>query len=228
MGDVGSMLGGQYQDVVSQQAPYMNGYSMNMVNGLSLTFTTNVVMRNVEVEKVISNTGLAYGVAAWYETHIDIQGKKGLTIRDVHAGRELAPSSDFRSDSYPNLKPEGCAFRIYDDVIYKTVVDFSDNARKEDNIVIECVSGHTGCLNDKSTFSSIGTVAECADVDNMFATTEDATISEQVLGIESEQRHSTHSKKGKKGKKKRMDDRLVNILTGAAVILSVCATLFYY
>merc|ERR1712176_30315 len=78
------------------------------------------------------------------------------------------------------------------------------------------------------TYSSIGTVAECADVDNMFATTEDATISEQVLGIESEQRRSTHSKKGKKGKKKRMDDRLVNILIGAAVIVSVCATLFYY
>merc|ERR1712154_28193 len=170
--------------------------------------------------KIISNTGLAYGVAAWYETHINVMGRKGLEIKHVHAGWQLAPSSTYRSDSYPNLKPEGCAFRTYDDVIYKTVVDFSDNARKEDNIVIECVSGHTGCLNDKNTFSSIGQVAECADVDNMFGTTEEATTEKLYTFVES------NAKKGKKGR--HMDERLVNILIGAAVILSVCATLFYY
>merc|ERR1712129_390909 len=140
-------------------------------------------------------------------------------IEHVHAGFQLAPSSEYRSDSYPNLRPEGCAFRIYDDVIYKTVVDFSDNARKEDNIVIECVSGHTGCMGDKNKYSAIGQVTECADVDRMFATTEETT---------------THSKGGEKGSAfgsndgRQIDDKLVNILIGAAVILSVCATLFYY
>lgn len=161
--DVGSMLGGAYQDVVSQQAPYMNGFSMNMVNGLSLTFTTNVVMRNVEVNKVISNTGLAYGVAAWYETHVDIQGKKGLQIKNVHAGRELAPSSEYKSDSYPNLKPEGCAFRIYDDPIYQTVISYNDNHESADNVQVQCISGHTGCHFENSLFSNIGTVEECTD-----------------------------------------------------------------
>jgi len=158
---IGSMLGGEYQDVVSQQAPYMNGYSMNMVNGMSLTFTTNVRLRNIKINKIISNTGLAYGVAAWYETHIDIEGKKGLTITDVHAGRELAPSSDFRDDSYPNLKPEGCAFRIYDDVIYKTVVTYNNNAKSANNVKIECISGHTGCHFQNNFYSNIGSVDEC-------------------------------------------------------------------
>eukprot|EP00487_Bulimina_marginata_P006700 TRINITY_DN26555_c0_g1_i1.p1 TRINITY_DN26555_c0_g1~~TRINITY_DN26555_c0_g1_i1.p1 ORF type:complete len:137 (+),score=14.84 TRINITY_DN26555_c0_g1_i1:119-529(+) len=122
---ISSMIGGSYEDVVSQQAPYMNGYSMNMVNGLTMTFTTNVNIQNTEVAHIISNTGLAYGVAAWYETHVNIQGKKGLSIHHVHAGKELAPSDTFRRDSYPNLKPEGCAFRIYDDVIYKSVIDYN-------------------------------------------------------------------------------------------------------
>jgi len=164
--DVGSMLGGTYTDVVSQQAPYMNGYSMNMANGLSLTFTTNVIMRNVDINKVISNTGLAYGVAAWYETHVDIQGKKGLAISQIHAGRELAPSSDFRSDSYPNLKPEGCAFRIYDDVIYKTVIKYNTNAKSAKNVDIECISGHTGCHFENNQYSNVGTVRQCSDNDD--------------------------------------------------------------
>merc|ERR1712048_326744 len=145
--DVGSMLGGTYTDVVSQQAPYVNGYSMNMANGLSLTFTTNVIMRNVDINKVISN--------------------KGLAISQVHAGRELAPSSDFRSDSYPNLKPEGCAFRIYDDVIYKTVIKYNTNAKSAKNVDIECISGHTGCHFENNQYSNVGTVRQCSeDVDD--------------------------------------------------------------
>merc|ERR1712244_148476 len=104
----------------------------------------------------------AYGVAAWYETHIDIEGKKGLTITDVHAGRELAPSSDFRDDSYPNLKPEGCAFHIYDDVIYQTVVTYDNNAKSAHNVEIECISGHTGCHFENNYYSNIGNVKECS------------------------------------------------------------------
>merc|ERR1712190_406314 len=197
--DVGSMLGGAYQDVVSQQAPYMNGFSMNMVNGLSLTFTTNVVMRNVEVNKVISNTGLAYGVAAWYETHVDIQGKKGLSISEVHAGRELAPSSDFRSDSYPNLKPEGCAFRIYDDVIYRTVISYNNNAKSDENVAIECISGHTGCHFENDAYSNIGSVGECA--------------------ADTQQSHKNNKKKS--DEKQQRSENGIYIILGAVIILSI-------
>merc|ERR1711920_985801 len=149
-------------DVVSQQAPYMNGYSMNMVNGMSLTFTTNVNIQNTEITKIISDTGLAYGVAAWYETHMNVIGRKGLHIQHVHAGYALAPSSTYRSDSYPNLKPEGCAFRIYDDVIYQTVVTYDENAKSAHNVEIECISGHTGCHFENNYYSNIGSVAECS------------------------------------------------------------------
>jgi len=211
---LGSMLGGTYEDVVSQQAPYMNGYSMNMVNGMSLTFTTQVNVQNTEITKIISDTGLAYGVAAWYETHMNVIGRKGLHIQHVHAGYALAPSSAYRSDSYPNLKPEACAFRIYDDVIYKTVIDSSDNAVKEDNIVIECVSGHTGCLNDKNTFSSIGEVAECENPDDMFASLDE----EEML----------FQQNNKEKREDKHNEKIFNVLIGGAVILSVIATIFYY
>merc|ERR1719384_279552 len=86
---LGTLLGGVYEQVVSQQAPYMNGFSMNMVNGMTATFTTNMQLSNVHVDRIISNTGLAYGVAAWYETEMDITGKQGLTISNIHAGTEL-------------------------------------------------------------------------------------------------------------------------------------------
>jgi len=157
------MLGGSYEQVVSQQAPYMNGFSMNMVNGLSATFTTNVIVSNVDISHIISNTGLAYGVSAWYETHMRVVGKKGLSISHVHAGAELAPSKAFRRDSYPNLKPEGCAFRVYDDVIYKAVIDYNDNVGRNENLMISCISGHTGCLQAPGLLTNVGEVSKCAD-----------------------------------------------------------------
>ena len=160
--NIGSLLGGSYTNVVSQQAPYMNGFSMNMVNGFSATFSRNIEMDNIEISRIVSNTGLSYGVAAWYETHINIIGKKGLKISNVHAGLKLAPSNDYRRDSYPNLKPEGCAFRVYDDVIYQALIKSNSNANNDNNIHISCISGHTGCLFENHKYSIIGNVDECS------------------------------------------------------------------
>eukprot|EP01084_Bolivina_argentea_P113698 202607_1 len=162
---LGSLLGGEYDNVVSQQAPYMNGFSMNMVNGLTATFSTNIVVSNVEVSHIISNTGLAYGVAVWYKTHMQILGKKGLKIHHVHAGVELPPSSDYRKDSFPNLRPEGCAFRIYDDVIYNAVIKYNENEGNSPNLVIDCISGHTGCLMENDDYTNLGYVRECEDLE---------------------------------------------------------------
>merc|ERR1711933_254398 len=72
---------------------------------------------------------------------------------------------DFRYDSYPNLKPEGCAFRVYDDVIYKSVIKFNTNAKSEQNVDIECISGHTGCHFENNQYSNVGTVRQCSDED---------------------------------------------------------------
>lgn len=159
---LGTLLGGVYEQVVSQQAPYMNGFSMNMVNGMTATFTTNMQLNNVHVDRIISNTGLAYGVAAWYETEMDITGQQGLTITNIHAGKELAPSNKFRKDSYPNLKPEACAFRIYDDVVYSADIQYNQNAKGTDNVKIQCVTGHTGCQMEKQ-WSNVGTVQLCPE-----------------------------------------------------------------
>jgi len=136
---------------------------MNMVNGLTMTFTTNVNLSNVEVSHIISNTGLSYGVAVWYKTHVNIYGDNGLNIHHVHAGKELAPSDEYTTDSYPNLIPEACAFRIYDDEIYNAMVTYDDDANIDDNVIIQCISGHTGCLMDTEDYSNIGYVQECDD-----------------------------------------------------------------
>ena len=162
---LGTLLGGVYEQVVSQQAPYMNGFSMNMVNGLSATFTTNMQLNNVHVDRIISNTGLAYGVAAWYQTEMDITGQQGLTISNIHAGKELAPSNKFRKDSYPNLKPEACAFRIYDDVVYSVDIQYNQNHKGSDNVKIQCVTGHAGCQMEKA-WSNVGTVDLCSEGGN--------------------------------------------------------------
>mmetsp|Transcript_41398 Transcript_41398/g.66586 ORF Transcript_41398/g.66586 Transcript_41398/m.66586 type:complete len:1075 (-) Transcript_41398:25-3249(-) len=175
---IGTLLGGPYETVVSQQAPYMNGFSMNMVNGATFTFSTNVVLSNVEISHIISNTGLSFGVAAWYETHISVFGKKGLKIHHVHAGQELAPSDEFRRDSYPNLKPEACAFRLYDDVIYNAVIKYDAD---EHNVDISCISGHTGCLMNNDEYTNIGYVEQCDDADLQEMTAKTTLYSQKYL-----------------------------------------------
>jgi len=177
--DIGTTLGGPYEQVVSQQAPYMNGYSMNMVNGATFTFTTNVQLSNVYISHVVSDTGLAYGLAAWYETSIDIVGKKGLQIDHVHAGRALEPSDKFRRDSFPNLKPEGCAFRIYDDVIYGVTVDYEESEVHGSNLKISCIHGHTGCLMESEEWTNVGDVSDCEDIDDY----DSSSSSTSVAGV---------------------------------------------
>ena len=168
--DIGTLLGGKYENIVSQQAPYMKGFSMNMVNGISLTFSKNIILNDVAVNTVISKTGLSYGLALWYDTEIEIGN---ISMKHVHAGQGLDESEELTEDSYPNLEPEACAVRIYDDERYRVRVHFGDtqNERALEQLDIKCVFGHTGCLMQDEVYSHLGDVdnddVECVGSDEM-------------------------------------------------------------
>ena len=153
---MGSELGGKYTNIVTQQAPYMNGYSMNMVNGISLTFAKNVIFNGIYLNNIISATGLSFGIALWYDTQINIIPNSIIDINNVIAGKELNDKSgQFTIDSYPNLIPEACGIRIYDDELYQVSINYDDN---DDNIFQKCIYGHIGCLFDNKIYSHIGNV----------------------------------------------------------------------
>jgi len=103
------------------------------------------------------------------------------------------------------LKPEGCAFRIYDDPIYQTVISYNDNHESAENVQVQCISGHTGCHFEQSMFSNIGTVQECTD--------------------EQQQQKTLTNKE--KIKKKRSENGIYIIL-GAVLILSIAILAAFY
>ena len=153
---IGTELGGKYENIVTQQAPYMNGYSMNMVNGISLTFARNIVFaENVYLNNIISNTGLSYGIALWYDTQVTI--RDNVDINNVYAGKKLQDmtGNKFAEDSYPNLIPEACGVRIYDDDLYQVSVNYDEEISV---ISQKCIIGHTGCIYDDNLYSHIGNV----------------------------------------------------------------------
>ena len=152
---IGTTLGGKYENIVSQQAPYMNGYSMNMVNGMSLTFSKDISLNGITLNNIISNTGLSYGMAFWYETSVDIIDD-GIDIQNVFAGKELPKSDRFSIDTYPNLRPQACGIRIYDDDTYKVVVNYGEEMSEDNAIRQQCIVGHTGCLFDDEIYSHLG------------------------------------------------------------------------
>jgi len=231
---VGSLLGGVYEQVVSQQAPYMNGFSMNMVKGLSATFTTNMALSNVHVDHITSATGLAYGVSTWYDTEMQIVGQQGLSITNIHAGKQLAPSNEYRKDSYPNLKPEACALRVYGDVIYSADIQLNANAKGADNIFIQCVTGHTGCRFENDEWSNIGAVEECQDGDD----DDDATAlyghhrasnneKNDGLSIDGTYNHKKGIQRNSRSLVTGLDLQSVSMLSGAVVVLSALVLLYF-
>eukprot|EP01083_Nonionella_stella_P067359 178121_1 len=149
---LGTELGGSYTNIVSQQQPYMNGYSMNMAHGVSLTFTKQCVLNDIHVNNVVSDTGLSFGIALWYNTDVTVD-EGGITIEHVYAGKELMVSDEFTADSYPNLIPEACAVRVYGDDNFYVSVDY-----EEDRVDQKCVVGHSGCLMEDGVYSHIGEV----------------------------------------------------------------------
>jgi len=136
----------------SQQSPYQVGYSMNMVMGMTLDFVNNTNLKDITVNKMTSDTGLVYGMAAWFESDIMVEGD--LSISELTAGYSLDDDT-FSYDSRPNKAAESCSFRLYDDDTYPLTLNFAD-----DTVVSQtCVQGAVGCLGNKHKWTSSGHVS---------------------------------------------------------------------
>merc|ERR1711933_359983 len=69
-----------------------------------------------------------------------------------------------------------------------------------------------------NTFSNIGEVGDCADSDNMFASLESEESEEELFELDNVIKTSGNGS----------NDKLIDIIIGSVVILSVIATIYYY
>jgi len=128
----------------AQQAPYQVGFSMNMLMGVTVDFSA-VQMRNVRMSRMYSSTGLVYGVAAWFESDLSVDGE--LTIDGLSAGSELV--GDLEYDDLPNKAAEACAVRLFDSDEHALSVHWDEGLAATQ----QCVQGMVGCVGHKHKFT---------------------------------------------------------------------------
>jgi len=142
-----------------QQAPYQIGYSMNMVMGITMDFVTEATMTDTTIEYLSSDSGLAFGVAAWFESEIAVNG--ALTVREISGGVGI-DDDRFSYSSRPNKAAESCSIRLYDDEAYPLAMKWGDD------LVVsqQCIEGAVGCLGN-SDFTLFGEIddgdTECSN-----------------------------------------------------------------
>jgi len=144
----------------SQQQPYQVGYSMNMVMGISMDFMDDTHLEDITMNKLVSDTGLVYGLAAWFESNIEVKGH--FKTNSLLAGYSIDDDA-FDYDSRPNKAPESCSLRLYDDVSYPLSMSYAEDLVHEQT----CMQGAVGCLGeDSETYSNFGTATKASDDDS--------------------------------------------------------------
>jgi len=142
----------------SQQTPYQIGYSMNMVMGITMDFVTESSLTDTTIEYLSSDTGLTFGLAAWFESDITLSG--ALSIKEITAGVGI-DEDQFSYHSRPNKAPESCSMRFYDDVTYPLSMTYADDLVLSQ----QCMKGAVGCLGTDSytKYSSVEAAGDCTN-----------------------------------------------------------------
>ena len=143
----------------AQQLPYQVGFSMNMVMGMTVDFS-NVIMEDTEIINLYSSTGLVYGMAAWFESDIDVNGK--LNIKHLNAGSDLDSSLEFDYDDLPNKAPEACSIRLFDDDQYPLTINWNENNGLQS--LQTCINGQVGCLGDNDQYTHFDDIIDTKDI----------------------------------------------------------------
>ena len=146
----------------SQQEPYQVGYSMNMVMGISFDFMSRTTLEDVEMNKLVSDTGLVYGLAAWFDSEIEVRGK--LSMSALHAGYSIDDET-FEYSSRPNKAPESCSVRLYEDDSYPLSMSYADDLEMTQT----CMKGAVGCLGNDD-YTHYGTASSMEDDDDCDST----------------------------------------------------------
>ena len=123
---------------------------MNMVMGITVDFST-VTTDDLSIKNLQSNTGLTFGFATWFKSHIQVYGD--FSINGLSAGYLLnSDSAVYDKMSYgdlPNKAAEACAIRIYDVEEYPVTMEWSDKS----NVYQSCILGQVGCLGSNSEYT---------------------------------------------------------------------------
>merc|ERR1712048_853052 len=89
----------------------------------------------------VSNTGLVFGLAAWYESEIEVRGH--FKTNGLMAGYAIDDDT-FEYDSRPNKAPESCSLRLYDDDSYPLSMSYAVDLTADQT----CMKGSVGCLGE--------------------------------------------------------------------------------
>jgi len=148
-------LGGHFR----QLYPIQDGFSGNMVLAMSITSSRDMILKNIDIHDLESETGLINGIAVWTNCQ-NIAFHENIYLYNFNAGTQVESGSLSYSDR-PNKAPEACAFKIQwetyknDELIedYNTEnIDYSDVS----NWIVCNIQGHVGCDgNEEYTTESI-------------------------------------------------------------------------
>jgi len=159
---------GWYDFAVTQQKPYLTGYSMNMAQGLSITMSDNIVLSDgLEITNIISSTGLAYGMATWYRAQMEI--KDPIIISKIYAGVSLLDDENYipniieENGYFPNKIPEACGIHTADDENYPTEIHVDTLKNLAKLTRVSHVEGFTACDNSDDVINMLDLFLETSE-----------------------------------------------------------------
>ena len=118
-----------------------------MNQGMNINEAQSVLIKDVVIDNIISETGAAFGISIWPACEVTIEGD--IKISNIQAGTKVEEDTYEYSDR-PNKAPEACGFRVWyewDDV---TTEITEDNA--EYNIDTNTMNGHVGCVGSDTIY----------------------------------------------------------------------------
>jgi len=164
--EVGTTLCGEYnvQTPSVQRLPFQIGYSGNMMQGVSIDYST-VTMQDVSIKNLESKTGMSVGISLWYGTEITMKNK--IEIQSLIAGSDVEKNTFARKDR-PNHAPEVCGIRVIDllnDDETEQIIHLEESCE----INIECVEGHVDCDGSDENYATLNkkmSFMQCQKNDN--------------------------------------------------------------
>merc|ERR1719204_1609010 len=130
---------------------------MNMLMAATIDFS-EVQLRDVDVPRLYSATGLVYGLAAWFESDIVVEGE--LAISALSAGLDYADrDGTITYEDLPNKAAEACAVRLFDADDYPLSMHWSQELTASQS----CVQGMVGCLGEKHKFTHFQHVVDASE-----------------------------------------------------------------
>jgi len=136
-----------------QTFPMQIGFSGNMNQAINVNAAENIILKDIEINNIESETGPSFGISIWPACTVELQGD--INVANIIAGSQLELNT-YTYDDRPNKAPEACGVRIYyeyDD--YTTTVNY-DNS----DIQVSCISGHVGCFGDENVYTVLGSVID--------------------------------------------------------------------